>query len=190
MQFTMKQFGIGLSAVAMFLLLSGCGGSNVHLDNPRNEGATFVIDGEEHHLNPGETQEFSLGGGTHKLQIKGDKAGAIVDTTIDVKEGGVIQSGGEYIVWKQLYGIQDGRKTLLNEDWAMIDSTNFFGDLKIYPATDYYIEQNWTLGLPDAMPDTKTLFVTKDYKIESKIFRRADFVKTYRELAEQAKKSQ
>ncbi len=177
-------------ACCSLLLLSACG-SNVMLDNNRNgESVTFVFDGnDEYALNPGEKKEISLSEGSHKLSVKSDKSGAVADTSIQVKEGGLVHAGGcNYIVWRQLYGLQTDRKSLLNEDWTMIDSTRFLGDFKIHPHNVLYIEKNWTLGLNEEMPDAQTLYITKDYKVESKVFQEMDFVKIYREMAEKNKK--
>ncbi|MEY3444912.1 MAG: hypothetical protein RLZZ519_3193 [Bacteroidota bacterium] len=172
------------------VFLSSCGGGNVMLDNPNTQdAATFVIDGtEEYNLQPGEMKKISLSEGSHKVVAKGEKAGPLFESEINVKEGGVIHAGGNYVVWRQLYGVQTDRKSLLNEDWVMIDSTKFLGDLKLYPDSISYIEKNWTLGLDEEMPETQALYITKDYKVESKIFRQADFIATYRALAEQAQK--
>jgi hypothetical protein len=168
----------------------GCG-SNVVLDNPRPEVVVFAIDGtDEHEVGPRERKEISLSEGQHKLVVRAGKGDIVGDTSFTIKEGGIIHSGvSSYIVWRQLYGLQDDRKSLLNEDWVMVDSTKFYGDFKIYPRNYLYIEKNWTLGLEEEMPETQVLYVTKDYKVESKVFREADFVETYRKMAENQKKS-
>lgn len=172
------------------MFLSSCGGGNVMLDNPNNDdGATFIIDGtDEYSLKPGEMKKISLGEGAHKVAVKGNKSGTGFESEFDVKEGGVLHAGGSYVVWRQLYGVQTDRKSLLNEDWVMIDSTKFLGDLRVYPDSIYYIEKNWTLGLEEELPESQALYVTSDYKVESKIFRQADFIATYRALAENAEK--
>lgn len=172
------------------LLLAACGSPNITLDNPATDDAvTFEFDGnDKHHVDAGKMEQISLSPGSHKLTLTWDKAGKALDTTISVKEGGIVQSGkGNYVVWRQLYGVQTERKTLLNEDWAMVDSTRFFGDFKLYSPSDVYIEKNWTLGLEEELPESRTLFVTNDFKVESKIFREKDFVATYRRMAEQMK---
>jgi hypothetical protein len=181
-----------LSALSL-LALCACGGGNVTLDNPRtSEGVRIILDGSNvYHLDPGETKQVSMGAGSHKVVIQGEKSGTIQDTSITVKEGGIVHSGGTgYVVWRQLYGLQNDRKTLLNEDWAMIDSIKFFGDLKVYPANVIYLEKNWTIGLEDKLPESQTLYVTKDYSVESKVFREDEFMETYREMSEKSQKQQ
>jgi hypothetical protein len=184
----MKTRGIILGIGLALVMLSGCG-SNVVLDNPSDEGAVFTFDGaDEYVLNPGERKEVSLSAGSHKVVVKRDKAGVVADTTFSLKEGGLVHSSAsDYIVWRQLYGVQSDRKSLLNEDWVMVDSTRFFGDIKVYPRNVVFIEQNWTIGIDQAMPESQALYVTKDFQVESKIFAAPDFVKTYREMSEKNK---
>lgn len=172
------------------LWLSSCGGGNVMLDNPNTEeGVIFTIDGsEEHSLRPGEMKAISLGEGQHKVAVKGEKTGPLFESDFLVKEGGILHSGGNYIVWRQLYGVQTDRKSLLNEDWVMIDSTKFLGDLKLYPDSIHYIEKNWTMGLDKELPESEALYITKDYKVESKVFRQDQFIETYKALAEKSQK--
>lgn len=176
---------------SLALALASCG-SNVMLDNPRGEAVVFTFDsGDAHMLNAGEMKDISLSAGNHTVTVKGQNGQVLADTHFTVKEGGLVHSGGSnYVVWRQLYGLQTDRKTLLHEDWTLIDSTKFFGDFKVYPHNWLYIESNWTLGLEETMPETQALYVTKDYKLESKVFREADFVTTYRDLAQKNKKQQ
>ncbi len=185
--------GIFFSIICLSVLVfSSCGGGNVTLDNPSGEsGAIFKIDGgEEHRLGPGEMKKISLAEGQHKVIVQDEKAGSSFESAFTVKEGGVLHSKGHYVVWRQLYGVQTDRKSLLNEDWVMVDSTKFLGDIKVYPDSIPYIEKSWNLGLDEAFPDTKALYITNDYTVESKIFRQADFVATYRALAEKTQKPQ
>lgn len=186
----MKTNGIAFWVACLSLVwLSGCG-SNVVLDNPGEEGAVFTFDGgDAYTLLPGESKEISLSEGNHKVVVKRDKSGVSADTSFSVKEGGIVHSGwSNYIVWRQLYGVQTDRKSLLNEDWIMIDSTRYFGDIKVYPSNVVYIEQNWTLGIDEALPESQALYVTKDFEVESKIFREQDFTKIYREMSEKNKR--
>ncbi len=173
------------------LVLAGCGG-NVVLDNPRAEGVVFSFDGsDDYALAAGEMKTISLSEGPHAIVVKSNGGQVLGDTTFNLKEKGLVHSGSSgYVVWRQLYGVQKDRKTLLNEDWTMVDSTRYFGDIKIYPATWLYLESNWDLGLDQPLPESTTLYVTKDYKIESKVFRETEFVTTYKAMSEKAKKSQ
>lgn len=187
-----KTKGIAFWMACLSLLwLSSCGGGNVVLDNPRTEAVVFSFDGKDDHaVGANAFSTISLDAGQHSLIVKSNNGASLAEGSFSVKEGGLVHSGASnYIVWRQLYGLQNDRKSLLNEDWAMVDSTKFYGDFKVHPDSILFIEKNWNLGLEEKLPETQTLYVTKDYKVESKLFRQADFVATYRAMAEQSKKS-
>ena len=123
----MASMHLKMKPVYFFLLLTllvGCGG-NVILDNPGDSVATFEFDrGDGYEVPAGEMQEISLDPGSHQVVIKsgGD---VVADTTFNLKEGGIVHSGqSTYVVWKQLYGLQNDRKTLLNEKWVEFDSVS------------------------------------------------------------------
>lgn len=174
----------------MLLMLSGCGG-NVVLDNPRNEKVIFAFDGSNNHeVAAGESANIDLEPGDHKVEIRNSAGEVLADTTFNLKQDGeaLVHSGASsYLVWRQLYGLQDNRKTLLNEMWVEFDSVKAFGDIKVYPPGWLYVEKTWNLGLEDEMPDAKTLYMTSDFKIETKVFRSREFVETYKRLAKTSK---
>jgi hypothetical protein len=182
---------ISIWVALLALLAAGCGG-NVTLDNARPVAVTITFDGSDaHELAPGEQKVVSLSAGSHALVVKDAQGTVLGDTAIQVKEGGLVHAGGDnYVVWRQLYGLQTERKTLLNEDWVMLDSTKFFGDIKVYGPDVLYLEKSWDLGLEEPMPEATAMYITKDYQVESKVFRGTDFVKTYRQMAENMNKPQ
>jgi hypothetical protein len=178
----------GWSCLAI-LLLAGCG-SNVVLDNPRKEAVVFSFDGNtEYTVAAGAQQEISLDEGKHQVTVKNDAGQVLGDTTFNLKDEGIVHAGGsDYVVWRQLYGVTKDRKTLLNEDWTMVDSTKYFGDIKVYPASWLFLDKNWDIPLAEKMPESQALYVNKDYEIQSKVFRAEDFVATYREMSDKNKK--
>ena len=165
------------------LLLLGCGGGNVVLDNARTEAVTFSFKG-------GETVEVEAEGrssidlepGTHEVEIKlGDSV--VADTSFKLKTGGIVHSGGSrYVIWKQLYGLQNDRATLLNEKWVEVDSIRVYGDFTVYEPEWIFLEENWEYGLDDDFPESKTMYVTEDFQIESKVFRSQDMITYYKTL--------
>ncbi len=171
------------------LLLVGCGG-NVVLDNPRSEAVVFTFDGSDAHpVGPNAMESISLASGKHAVVVKTDGGRVLGDTTFNLKDGGIVHSGANgYVVWRQLYGVSKERKTLLNEDWTMVDSTRFFGDIKVFPANGLFLDKNWDLGLTEPLPESTTLYVNSDYKVETKVFREPEFITTYRELSDKNKK--
>jgi hypothetical protein len=175
---------------AFLIVLSGCGG-NIVLDNPRNEKVTFAFDGNNaHEVGPGASSSISLEPGEHAVEVRGASGQVLADTTFNLKEDGegLVHSGASnYLVWRQLYGLQDNRKTLLNEMWVEFDSVKAFGDIKVYPKEWIFIEKIWNLDLDDEMPDAKTLYMTSDFKIETKVFRSSDFIDTYKRMSQLSK---
>jgi hypothetical protein len=170
-----------LLGLALFVL--GCG-PNVVLDNPRDEAVTFTFDKEtSYKLGPGESGEIKLDPGDHHVKIVGRGDTLFGDTTFTMREGGVVHSGGSsYLIWRQLYGLQTDRATLLNEAWVEIDSARAFGDFKVYPPAGLFIEKSWDYGLAEKLPEARTLMVTSDFVVESKVFRTQDFIDAYRAI--------
>lgn len=173
-----KKIGLGFSAL-VFLLGFGCSNGNVKLDNPSGEKVKFTIDGEVHELEGKSTTGISLSGGKHKVSV-----GDIKDFEFNVKEGGVLHNGSsDYLTWKILYGDAEFRKSELDEDTLELDSMLFFGDLQVHPRELLYIEGKWDYNVDAPLPESKELYVNKDFLIKSKIFREEDFVETYKKLS-------
>lgn len=159
-------------------------GKNIEVDNPRPEEVLFVVDGSETKV-PGKGKaELSLSPGRHDVKVVGHDGIVFQTGQIEVKEGGLLHSGAtDYIVWRQLYGLQANRSELLNEKWLALDSVKVHGDFRLYPDSVIYIEKNWEDGIDDELPKEQTLFITSDFVIKSKIFRLSDFIHTYRQLS-------
>ncbi|MEM0998769.1 MAG: hypothetical protein AAGN35_17050 [Bacteroidota bacterium] len=166
-------------------LLTACGG-NLTLDNPRNEGVTFTFDGDNtHSLGPGETALIDLEPGLHSVEVRDAGGTVLADTNFRFAshDEGIVHSGeSTYLVWRQLYGLQNERKTLLNERWVEFDSVRAYGDIKVYPASWLFVRKNWDLGLEEELPTSQTLYMTDDFKIEAKVFRAEDFIRTYKSM--------
>lgn len=173
-----KQF---LTLLGLALLIVGCA-PNVVLDNPRDEAVTFTFDKTtSYKLGPHESGEIKLDAGEHHVRVVGRGDTLFGDTTFTMREGGIVHSGGSsYLIWRQLYGLQDNRATLLNEDWVEIDSARAFGDFKVFGPRELFLEKTWDYGLSEALPESKTLMVTSDFAVESKVFRAKEFLATYR----------
>jgi hypothetical protein len=164
-------------------LLGACS-KNIEVDNPRSEEVLFVVDGAETKVPAKSKTEMSLSAGRHEVKVLGHDGVQYQAGEFEVKEGGLLHSGGtDYIIWRQLYGLQADRQTLLNEDWLSLDSVKVHGDFKLYPDSVVYIEKSWDDGIDDELPKETTLFITSDFVIKSKIFRLEDFVHTYRQLS-------
>lgn len=178
----MKGFLLILVSV---LTLTSCGDGNVTLDNARAESVTFAIDGENHRVDANSRKKIQLDPGNHTAQIALTNGEAIGEKAFDLKEGGVLHAGGsEYIIWRQLYGLQSNRKDLLNEEWLKLDSLKVFGDFKQFPEDFFFIEKTWDHDLEDEFPESQSLYITSDFSIESKIFREDELIDTYRSLSQ------
>lgn len=164
------------------LLVSACG--NVELDNPSETSVSVKVGGENYDLAPGGRQTIKLDPGDHPITIKTVTGEMLADTTIRVREGGVINAGkGNYVIWRDLYGLQANRATLLNEEWVELDSVEYFGDFKLIDSTHVYVESTWHFGLAQTFPSSQKLMIFKDFVIDSKIFRQTEFVKEYNRRA-------
>jgi hypothetical protein len=172
-----------LATASLLLVLSGCGG-NVTLDNARKTKVTFSIDGNEYILDSGSSQSIKLDPGSHKVTLTGADGLVIKDTSVTVREGGILTSGTPYVIWKVLYGLEEKRAKLLHEEPTEIDSVIYTGDFRLFTRDDIYIEKSWDLGLNDDFPAQKKLYITSDYKIYSKIFREEEFRKMYDKLSQ------
>lgn len=183
-----KPFSYVLGLLSGILFLTGCGG-NMVLDNPRMQAVVFTFgDGSEYEVGASSSSVINLEPGEYSVSVTTSGGDAIGDTTFKLKESGLLHSGaGNYVVWRQLYGLQKERKTLLNERWVEFDSIRAFGDLKLYPSDWLYIEKNWDYDLDEPLPDAQSLYISSDWVIESKVFRSKEFIETYRELAKRNK---
>lgn len=162
--------------ILFLALLAGCT-KNVVLDNPGIGSVTFTIDGsEKYELKPGTMEKIGLDEGKHRIQIMGNGVPPR-DTTINIIDGGVLHTGASnYVVFRQLYGLQTERKTLLNERWVEFDSSKVFGDIKFVPADVIYLEKSWDYGLDESFPESRTLMISKDFVVEGKVFRSKEFI--------------
>lgn len=183
MDMNSNNFKMRFASLILLSFLLGCGG-NVVLDNPREEEVVFEFDGSERYeLASNGQEEISLDPGQHSVRVL-DNAGEVLgDTTFNLKEEGIVHSGAAtYVVWRQLYGLQSERETLLNEKWVEFDSIKTYGDFKIYRPEWLYVEKNWDYGLDEDLPDSRSLYINKDFLIESKVFRSKDFISKYKEM--------
>ncbi len=171
------------------LVIVGCGEGNVMLDNPRPVSVKFQFDnGESFELGSHGHEAVHLEPGTHRVEIVTKAGEQLGDTSFQLKDKAIIHSGAStYLVWRQLYGLQTDRATLLNERWVEFDSMRAFGDFRVFPASQMVVEGNWDFGLFEDLPDSETMYITTDFDIKSKVFRAKDFVETYQAMAEEQK---
>ena len=182
-QLNMKKSALFFFVLTLFFV--ACTEHNVTLDNPRDVAVTITFDGENsHELAAGEMKKIDLPAGDHRVVVKSEDGTTLGDTTFQLREGGLVHSGSSsYVVWRQLYGLQTERETLLNEHWVEFDSIRAKGDLKVYKPNWLFVEKSWDKDLDEDLPASTTLYITKDYMIEAKLFRSKEFIETYRNMA-------
>ena len=174
-----------LSALILLFGLSACG--NVTIDNQANFSVSVEVGEDVFEVPAGGRTNASIGEGEHALKISDVTGKVLADTTIRVRDGGLINAGGgEYVGWRLLYGMQKDRETLLKEEWVELDSTEYFGDFKLLGPKDFYVEKFWDHGLDERFPDSKSLLLSSDFSIETKLFRESDFETAYQNMAETA----
>jgi hypothetical protein len=170
-----------LSFSLLALLLTGCGKGNIALDNSGKESVSFTIDKVEYSVAAGSTEFISLDPGKHTFTVN---KGTLKDVPFEVKESGLLHDGtSKYVTWKILYGLEKFRKSELKEDTLEVDSLLFFGDFTLYPDSQFYIEGKWDYGVNEPLPESKDLYVNSDFLIKTKLFRKEDFIATYKKLS-------
>lgn len=171
-----------IGALLLLLVLWSCDEGNVILDNPRPVPVKFQFDnGESFELGSHGFEHVQLDPGTHGVSITTKGGEVLADTSFELKEKGIVHSGaGTYLIWRQLYGLQKDRATLLNERWVEFDSTRAFGDFRVFPPEQVFIEGNWDYTLDEDLPDAETMYISTDFEIHTKVFRAKDFVELYK----------
>ena len=173
----MKPYSL-LFAAILVLFLNGC--TNLAIDNAGATAVTVDIDGQSIEVPAFSTVDAKFEAGQHSLRITDVTGKVLCDTLFQLAKAGMINaSGSRYINWKLLYGLQADRATLLQETKTEIDSTTYFGEFTLYGEKSRYIERNWDYDINTPLPETQPLLIFSDFKIQSKLFRLADFKQEY-----------
>ncbi|MEO0585198.1 MAG: hypothetical protein AAF135_23495 [Bacteroidota bacterium] len=176
---------------SLFLILAlsllGCSSGNVDLDNAGDQDLTVQIDELVFKVPAGSYKLITLDPGRHSLTIK-DAQGVVLDEkkTFNLIEGGLINlSKSDYIVWTELYGDLELRKTKLNEEWFKIgDASPIYGEFERLRDADLeriYVEKRWDFGLSENFPETLTQFspIEEKFVIRKKLFRESELLDAY-----------
>ncbi len=161
---------------------------NVVIDNAGDQPATVEIGNVKYEIESKQSLEISLDPGEYRISVTSGDGSGKRDTTVDIAEGGLINAGGgKYLVWKLLYGIADSTRDLITEKRVVLDSVIYKGDIAFIGPKILFVEKSWGLGLEEEFPEDKTLLVTEDYEVVSKIFRKKEFIETYRSFSSSRK---
>ena len=159
-------------------ILSSCG-DNVVIDNQGDSPVAVEIGRTRHELGPHSSISVKLKPEQFHVKITaGDSI--LKEGDIVVEKGGIVNASSEpLILWKELYGLQKDRSSLLDEQDVELDSITYRGDFTVLTPSQVYVEKDWDKDLDQAFPESKPLMVFSDFIIISKVFRKEDFVTTY-----------
>jgi hypothetical protein len=170
------------------LWLGACEKGNVELDNSSDQTLRIAIDELRYSVGPNSFAKVELPTGPHRVTVRNEANEIIADTTIRIIEGGLINlAGGEYLIWTDLYGNPELRKTKLNEEWIDIGDQSYFGEFERVDPEQLYVEREWDYGLEEPFPkDLLGWEMTQEkWVIKRKLFREADLVDAYTSLVEE-----
>jgi hypothetical protein len=164
------------------ILLVSCG-EKIRIDNPGPETWVFQLDGATHRINPVSMSEVRLEKGTHTLSFP---AGSGADTVIPFQVSGEIflhAPGGRYLLWKDLYGSQAKRNTLLNEQEFEWDSILYKVDVAWLDTTRIIHPVTWEFGIGESFDDKILLGSHQDEAVKVRLLRIGDFATEYQKRA-------
>ncbi|GAB4415050.1 MAG: hypothetical protein OHK0039_23390 [Bacteroidia bacterium] len=158
------------------------------MDNNGDQPLIVTIDELTYRMQPHAYQRIELEAGTHVLTIK-EEAGRVIDTdTFQVIEGGLLNlAKTNYLIWVDLYGDPELRKTILQEDWIEIGNQSYFGQFEPVDVGAYYVESKWDYGLDEDFPEDLLGWEISREKwiIKRKLFREDELVNAYNSLVKQ-----
>ena len=134
---------------------------------------------------PGDYKNIELAKGTHQIVIKNQEGKELEGETFEVREGGLLNvAKGKYIIWTDLYGDPELRKTQLNEDWIYINDESYYGEFLQLPSDQIYMEKDWHFGLNEDFPDDLLGWEISQEKWikRKKLFREQQLVEAYNKL--------
>lgn len=171
--------------VAVFLF--ACNEGNVDLDNAGNDTRLVQIDGVLFELEAKESKLIKLDRGLHSILIQDADGKTLQESNFQVDHGGLINlSESEYLIWTDLYGNKELRKTKLKEDWVEIGGQEFYGDFFRLPKDQIYVEKRWDYGLTEEFPEDLLGWqpTREKYIIKSKLFRKEGLIEVYRSMVQ------
>ena len=169
----------------ILLYLTGCGYS-IEIDNATSSASDIRIDDKTYVLQPGETQSIRLQEGKHTIGIQNPNAPS-GDTifSVEITSDAMIQiPGGRYWIWKDVYGDQTLRDSLLNSQWQVLDSTRYNIDIELLDTLQWVHIRRWDYGLLEQFPQKILLGQTDKAEIKRKLIRINDFAEAYKKQSQ------
>jgi hypothetical protein len=168
----------------LLLFLFSCG-EKVLIDNSGQETWVFQLDGATHRLEPGAISEIRLDAGEHTLAFP-SPSGAGKDTLIPFqvsREMFLHAPGSRYLLWKDLYGSQAKRNTLLQEQEFEWDSVLYKVDVSWLDTNQMVHTRDWDYGIGESFDEKIVLGSHQDEAVKVRLLRIEAFAKEYQKRA-------
>ena len=170
------------------LAWGGCNQGNIDMDNASDQDLIVQIDELRIEMNKGAYTRIQLDEGMHKIIVQDAGGKVLEESSFRVYEGGLLNLGKtNYLIWVDLYGDPELRKSKLEEDWLDIGKQSFFGQFERVDPSKLYVERKWDYGLDEAFPDDLLgwQMTQERWIIKRKLFRETEFVEAYNALVKE-----
>lgn len=130
---------------------------------------------------PGSSTELTLDQGTHTLTIK-SLSNPASDSAVSFQVEGELfihAPGQRYLLWRDLYGGQQNRATLLNEQVFELDSVLYRVDVSWLDTSKIIHPRTWDFGIGESFDDEIVLRVDQNEGIRTRLLRKQDFKEEY-----------
>jgi hypothetical protein len=150
------------------------------LDNPTNTTLSVSIDSVTHQLKPHSGKEITLDAGKHSMISPA--TGKISFIVYANSRGGIINpSFSPYIAFAEVYAIDAAASKSFapGSREIEIDGVIFEGPFHLHD--DLFIEDNWSYGVYEDLPDEIAVYGDNKGNIKNKIFAKKDFIRYFEE---------
>jgi hypothetical protein len=150
------------------------------LDNPTGTLLSVSIDGTTHQLKPHSGKEITLDAGKHSMISPA--TGKINFIVYANSRGGIINpSFSPYIAYSEVYAIDitASKGFAPGSREIEIDGVIFEGPFHLHD--DLFIEDNWSYGVYEDLPDEIAVYGDNKGNIKNKIFAKKDFIHYFEE---------
>lgn len=152
------------------------------LDNGTTQTWVFRLDENTLRIPPESSLEMRFDKGTHTLQYRPtDSATTDTSVSFDLQSELFIHApGGRYLIWKDLYGSQEKRKELLNEQVFEWDSVEYRVDVVWLDTLRVVHPKTWDYSVDQAFDDKIILNASQFEEARTRLIRIQNFPEEYR----------
>jgi hypothetical protein len=162
-------------------LFLGCG-QKILVDNSGPESWSFQLDDEKHTLAPGATEEISVEKGQHTLVFFYSGKDTLIEFTVS-EEMFIHLPGQKYLLWRDLYGGQQNRAKILNEQEFEWDSVLYKVDVNWLDTNKFIHSKMWDFGIGEAFDEKIVLTADQNEGLRTRLLRIQDFRIEYQKRA-------